>query len=97
MNSAKYTKILSTNLLRSASRLGLEADLVFQQDNDPKHKAKMTMKWLEDNGISLLQWPSQSPDLNPIGNLWKTLKLKVHARNPKNITELKTICKEELL
>ena len=97
MNAAKYIRILSTNLLKSAADTGMGRDFIFQQDNDPKHKAKVTMKWFEDNGISVLQWPSQSPDLNPIENLWKTLKIRVHARHPKNIGELKTVCEEEWL
>ena len=90
MNAAKYTKILSTHLFKSAADLGYGRDFVFQRD-----KAKITMKWLNDNGISVPECPSQPPDLNPIGNLWKTLKLRVHPRDPKDIKELKKVCKEE--
>ena len=97
MNAAKYTKILSTHLFKSAADLGYGRDFVFQQDNDPMHKAKIMMKWFKDNGISVLEWPSQSPDLNPIKNLRKTLKLRVHARDPKDIKELKKVCEEEWL
>ena len=49
----------------------------------------------ENNGISTLNWPSQSPDLNPIENLWNTLKIKVHKQNPQNIKQLGELCKEE--
>ena len=39
--------------------------------------------------------PSQYPDLNPIGNLWRELKLRVAKRQPRNLKDLERICKEE--
>ena len=43
----------------------------------------------------LLEWPSQSSDLNPIEMLWFDLQKQVHARNPRNIQELKQFCLDE--
>ena len=60
-------------------------------------RLKKTIKWFNDNGISVLEWPCQSRDLNPIENLWKTLKLRVHARDSKDIKELMKVCEEEWL
>ncbi|KAL0153766.1 hypothetical protein M9458_050882 [Cirrhinus mrigala] len=95
MNAAKYRDILDENLLQSAQDLRLGRRFTFQQDNDPKHTAKITKEWLHNNSVTVLEWPSQSPDLNPIERLWRDLKMAVHQRLPSNLTELERICKEE--
>ena len=64
---------------------------LLQHDNDPKHTAKFTKESFENNGISTLNWPSQSSDLNPIENLWNTLNVKVRKRNPQNIKQIREI------
>ncbi|KAK3538860.1 hypothetical protein QTP86_018780, partial [Hemibagrus guttatus] len=95
MNSAVYQKILKENVRPSVCDLKLKRTWVLQQDNDPKHTSKSTSEWLKKNKMKTLEWPSQSPDLNPIEMLWHDLKKVVHARKPSNVAELQQFCKDE--
>ena len=58
----KYRDILEENLFQSALNLRLGRRFTFQQDNDPKHTAKITKEWLRNNSVTILDWPSQSPE-----------------------------------
>ncbi len=89
-----YQDILEHFMLSSADQIFKDADFIFQQDLAPAQAAKSTKSWLNDHGVGVLDWPANSPDLNPIENLWGIVKRKMRNKRPKNADELKTTVKE---
>jgi tRNA A37 threonylcarbamoyladenosine biosynthesis protein TsaE len=75
----------------SVSKLKLGHKWVFQMDNDHKLTSKVLATWLMDNKVKVLEWPLQSPDLNPVENVWAELKKHVRARST-NMTQLHQLC-----
>jgi transposase len=85
MRMEDYVDTLKQHLKTSVRKLKLGHKWVFQMGNDPKHIFKVMAKWLKDNKVKVLEWPSKIPDLNPIENLWAELKKHVRARRPTNL------------
>ncbi len=94
VNAAIYQEILEHFMLPSADKLYGDADFIFQQDLAPAHTAKGTKSWFNDHGVTVLDWPANSPVLNPIENLWGIVKRKMRDTRPNNADDLKATVKE---
>jgi transposase len=86
VNAEKYVEILREKLRPALEAQGAS---VFQQDNAPCHAARLAKAFFQENGIEVLEWPGNSPDLNPIENLWHIMKKKVSAKHPRTVDALK--------
>ncbi len=93
VNAAIYQEILEHFMLPSADKLYGDADFIFQQDLAPAHTAKGTKSWFNNHGVTVLDWPANSPDLNPIENLWGIVKRKMRDTRPNNADDLKAAIK----
>ncbi|KAL0157391.1 hypothetical protein M9458_048637, partial [Cirrhinus mrigala] len=89
VNAAVYQDVLEHFMLPAADQLCGDADFIFQQDLAPAHSVKATSTWFKDHGIPVLNWPANSPDLNPIENLWGIVKRKMRYARLNNAEELK--------
>ena len=93
-----YKRILQKNAIPSGKKL-IGKEFIFMHDNDPKHSSKLCKAYLETqerkNVLKVMQWPPQSPDLNPIELIWDELDRKVRKSCPTSITHLWSLLQTE--
>lgn len=96
LNADRYIRqCLETHVMPYAEFVG--PNFIFMHDNARPHTAGIVRNYLQDVGITVMEWPSRSPDMNPIEHLWDELKRRVRARHPapQTLQELKTAIEEE--
>lgn len=77
--------------------LGQTSNAFLMEDGAPIHRAKVAKAWREKQSLKIFKWLAQSPDLNPIENVWSLLKHAVHVRRirPRTPTDMITALNEE--
>ena len=88
MNSEKYCELLGNVVLVPSAWSIRGLDYMFQHDNAPCHRAKIVQQWLHENEVEMLEWPPQSPDLNPIEHLWEHMERQLKFYPATNVTQL---------
>ena len=77
-----YTQILNPLLVPFyQSQKAQNPSVVFMQDKAPAHSKGHLITWLEQEGVELLDWPGNSPDLNPIELLWDHMKKLINKKH----------------
>ena len=87
LTASLYEKILRAKIgeMKALNPEGF----IFMCDNDPKHTADKSVKFISHTFMDYLKWPSYSPDINPMENTWAWLKRRVSKDMPSNINSLK--------
>ena len=90
VNSKTYIHILQHFLIPSVEIWFEDStDFIFQNDNASCHRSKIIRNFLQQNNIKTMTWPANSPDHNPIKNIWAKLKNLIREKKPQNKDEFR--------
>ena len=91
INGEKYVQLLSDKL---QLHMQVQKCNIFMQDGAPCHRSKLVTNFLKKKKVKVLDWPGNSPDLNPIETLWTVMKNKVAEKQPSSLPDLSRAMKE---
>ena len=81
MNGDKYMEVINNKVLTDMEEAFPNGEGIFQQDLAPCHRANKVKRLFLEKEIRVLDWPGNSPDLNPIENLWAIVKLEARKKD----------------
>lgn len=94
LNQQGYINILKGPLMETVREQFPNEKYIFQHDNASCHTAKSVVTFLRENDIETLSWPPNSPDLNPLENIWGIMISKLRYVHFTNRQELIAACNE---
>lgn len=97
LNAVRMVQLYRSTLLPTAKKYhgNDKSKWMLLEDNDPKHKSRLCTAWKEENGIQQMVWPPQSPDCNPIENVWSIIKARLRGRSFSNLKQLTSFIKRQ--
>jgi transposase len=97
LNAARMLELYKSTLLPTAKKFYGNDNSNWQllEDNDPKHKSRLCTAWKDENDIHQMVWPPQSPDCNPIENVWAIIKGRLKGKRIRTTRQLSSFIQRQ--